>query len=243
MKYKHSVESVNTMPIASGNKFINNRFMNKTPRGYLEVFAALERIRSERGVPSQRQFAQQHLHVSEQTYWNWSKRGVPAQAVIECAERLRVSVDSLLGREKVEFYGDHPVLPGPDAVARYPLLGSVPAGNFRDAIEAAATDPATQWLESPKKLPDGGFFLRVSGPSMNPTLADGDVILVDPIATPIHRSVVVVRNGSGESTVKRLIRDGESWVLLPDNPQFQAKPLGNCEIVGVVVFAQKDLTA
>lgn len=216
--------------------------MGKGMKGYLEVFAALERIRSERNVPSQRQFAQQHLHVSEQTYWNWSKRGVPAQAVLGCAEKLRVSVDSLLGRRAVDFYGDYPARPGPDAVARYPLLGSVPAGDFREAVEAASTDPATQWLESAKKLPDGGFFLRVSGPSMSPTLSDGDVILVDPTAKPLHRSVVVVRNGSGEATVKRLIRDGESWMLVPDNPQFQAKPLGTCEVVGVVIYAQKDLT-
>ncbi|MBU2783709.1 S24 family peptidase [Acidithiobacillus caldus] len=216
--------------------------MGKESSNYVEAFARLESIRHEKGISSQRQFAQQYLNVSEQTYWNWSKRGVPAQAIIDCANRLKVSVDSLLGREAVEYYGDHPLQPGPTVLDRYPLLGTVPAGDFREAIERATMDPTTQWLPSPKRLPDGGFYLRVSGSSMNPTLADGDVILVDPSATPIHRSIVVVRNGSSEATVKRLIKDGETWALVPDNPQFQAKPLGDCEIVGVVVFAQRDLS-
>ncbi len=216
--------------------------MSKESGNYKEVFAKLEAIRSERGVASQRQFAQQYLNISEQTYWNWSKRGVPAQAIIDCATKLDVSIDFLLGRSTVEYYGDFPLQHGPEVLDRYPLLGSVPAGDFREAIERATIDPTTQWIPSPKKLPDGGFYLRVSGSSMSPTLADGDVILVDPAAIPGHRSIVVVRNGSSEATVKRLMKDGETWVLVPDNPQFQAKPLGDCEIVGVVVFAQRDLS-
>ncbi len=137
--------------------------------------------------------------------------------------------------------GDALALPGPDIVAAYPLLGSVPGGDFREAVELAREDPSVRWIPSPKKLPGPGFFLRVSGSSMSPTLMDGDIILVDPDAQAHHKSVVVVRNGSGEATVKRLIMDGESLMLVPDNPQFPAKPIDDCGLVGVVVCAYKEL--
>jgi len=134
---------------------------------------------------------------------------------------------------------DNNVQPGPDIVAYYPLLGQVPAGDFKEAMETARLDPDVPWLPYIKKL-ERAFFLRVTGASMYPTLVEGDKVLVDMDALPIHRSIVVVRNGSNESTIKRLMIDGSEKMLVPDNVQYPAKPLKDCEIVGVVIGALKE---
>jgi SOS-response transcriptional repressor LexA len=131
------------------------------------------------------------------------------------------------------------VQPGPDIVAYYPVLGRVPAGDFKEAVENALYDTGVRWIPYMKKL-ERAFFLRIAGASMSPTLVEGDLVLVDADALPIHRSIVVARNGSNEATVKRLMIDGSEKMLVPDNVQYPAKPLGDCEIVGVVIAALKE---
>ena len=103
--------------------------------------------------------------------------------------------------------------PGPDIKGWYPILGSVPCGSPQEIVERAKSDPNTQWAPSPKVVPDSCFYLRASGNSMSPTLNDGDIVLIDPEAQPMHRDIVVVRNGDNEATMKRLVRDGEDWLL------------------------------
>lgn len=143
-----------------------------------------------------------------------------------------------MGSSRTARDSDINVEPGPDIIAYYPVLGSVPAGDFREAIEAARSDPDTLWLPYYKKLARA-FFLRIVGSSMYPTLVEGELVLVDLDAIPIHRSIVVVRNGYNETTVKRLMIDGNEKMLVPDNTQYPAKPVGTSVVVGVVRAAIK----
>lgn len=131
--------------------------------------------------------------------------------------------------------------PGPDRFTLYPIIGTVPCGDFREAIESARNDPDTKWQPSTKRLPGGGFFLRAKGTSMEPTIQDGDLVLIHPGAVPEHKKIVAVRNGSAESTLKRLVEEGGVLMLVPDNRQFQAAPLGDKEILGVVVQIARDV--
>lgn len=133
------------------------------------------------------------------------------------------------------------VLSGPDIKAWYPILGSVPCGTPDQIIERARQDPDVQWAPSPKMVSGLAFYLRVTGDSMSPTLSDGDIVLIDPEAQPRHRDIVVVRNGVNEATMKRLLQDGDEWLLVPDNPQFPTKALGAHEIVGVAVHSYREL--
>lgn len=125
--------------------------------------------------------------------------------------------------------------PGPDQFQYYPVLGSIPCGDFRDAIEFARNDPQTEWQPSPKRLVGGGFFLRATGKSMLPTIQEGDLVLIHPGGVVDPRKIVAVRNGDGEASLKRLTNEGGTLMLVPDNPQFPAIPLGDKKIVGVAV--------
>lgn len=61
----------------------------------------------------------------------------------------------------------------------------------------------------------------VRGPSMSPTLSDGDVLLISLRARPRPGAVVLVRwvQRPGQLSVKRVVgRHGDGWWVLGDNP-------------------------
>ncbi|MDD3759788.1 MAG: S24 family peptidase [Acidithiobacillus sp.] len=129
------------------------------------------------------------------------------------------------------------VIAGPDIVVYYPILGRVPAGNPKLCIEAARHSGETEYIAVSKKYGEDSFFLRVYGDSMAPLFSDGALVLVDPGWKPAHNDIVVVRDGNEEGTVKRLKVDGGEWYLVPENPRYPIKPLGNQVIVGVVMMS------
>jgi nickel-type superoxide dismutase maturation protease len=79
----------------------------------------------------------------------------------------------------------------------------------------------------------------VRGPSMSPTLADGDLLLVAFGARPRAGDVVVVRWPSrpDQLSVKRAVRpDGAGWDVRGDNPygSTDSVALGPATVLGVV---------
>jgi len=67
----------------------------------------------------------------------------------------------------------------------------------------------------------GWGLVRVGGRSMEPTLTDGDLLLVRWGGSPVPGAVAVVRLPGGRPTaVKRLARrDGADWWVERDNPR------------------------
>jgi nickel-type superoxide dismutase maturation protease len=83
------------------------------------------------------------------------------------------------------------------------------------------------------------FCAVVRGPSMSPTLADGDVVLISLRARRRPGAVVLVRwtQRPDQLSVKRAIgRHGEGWWVLGDNPagSTDSRQLGTAEVIGVV---------
>ncbi|MFC4944030.1 S26 family signal peptidase [Pseudonocardia sp. GCM10023141] len=79
----------------------------------------------------------------------------------------------------------------------------------------------------------------VRGPSMSPTLGDGDVVLARFGRITRSGDVVLVRWSSrpGQLSVKRAVRpDGAGWWVLGDNPDgsTDSRTLGPADVVGVV---------
>ena len=88
----------------------------------------------------------------------------------------------------------------------------------------------------------------VRGPSMSPTLADGDVVLVTFGARPEVGDVVLARWAArpGQLSVKRAVRPsggadrpggaGAEWEVRGDNPfgSTDSRQLGPAEVLGVV---------
>ena len=80
----------------------------------------------------------------------------------------------------------------------------------------------------------------VRGPSMAPTLSDGDVVLVRPGRTPRPGEVVLVRWDArpGQLSVKRAAGpDGDGWHVLGDFPDAStdSRTLGPARVDAVVV--------
>jgi nickel-type superoxide dismutase maturation protease len=82
--------------------------------------------------------------------------------------------------------------------------------------------------------------IRVRGPSMAPTLRDGDVVLARNRPVPRAGDVVVVTwvARPGQLSVKRAAgRDGDGWHVEGDNPRAStdSRELGPARVHGVVV--------
>jgi phage repressor protein C with HTH and peptisase S24 domain len=80
----------------------------------------------------------------------------------------------------------------------------------------------------------------VRGPSMSPTLADGDVVLARFGVRPRPGDVVLVRWAARpeQLSVKRAVRrDGTGWHVEGDNPfgSTDSRTLGPAQVEGVVV--------
>lgn len=119
-----------------------------------------------------------------------------------------------------------------ERVAMVPVLGRVPAGPTAGAYaEADGHVPVSLDREDVESL----FALKVKGDSMEPTLMDGDTVVVRWQQTARHGDIVVARFEEEEATVKRFRQRPTGALLVPDNSRYQPFPLAEGKIVGKVL--------
>lgn len=94
-----------------------------------------------------------------------------------------------------------------------PVLGRVPAGVPNLAVQdVEEIFTATRWRRS--------FMLRVKGDSMiDAGIMEGDLVVVDPHQSSSPGDIIVARLYD-EATVKRLVMNGDSYALKPENPAY-----------------------
>lgn len=136
------------------------------------------------------------------------------------ADFFNVSTDYLLGR--LPIGSDNEVSQSKKILI--PLVGKVSAGVPIEAIE----NP-DDWLALDMelyKIPANGaadyFCLEVSGLSMEPTIFEGEIVLVKKQPTLENRQVGVFLCNGCEATIKRYSYDNGNIFLVPDNKQYQA---------------------
>ena len=123
-------------------------------------------------------------------------------------------------------------LAGSERIALVPILGSVPAGPSAGAyVDSQGTVPFAADRESVESL----FALKVKGDSMEPTLMDGDTVVVRWQPTARHGDIIVARFEEEEATVKRLKMRPSGALLVPDNTKYAPFPLGEGKIAGKVL--------
>ncbi len=141
------------------------------------------------------------------------------------------------------FFGvDDSVLGGatPPAIVRVPRLAvSVSAGPGRLVTSEATVASAGYAAEDLARLgirASDAAILDVRGDSMQPTLIDGDRILVDRgQRVPGKAQAIWVLRCGDELLVKRLTRVGADWRILSDNAPDRRIPLSDVEVLGRVV--------
>jgi len=132
---------------------------------------------------------------------------------------------------------------GPDAGERLALplyLCRVPAG-----FPSPASDYVEQEIDLGELVRNrlATFCARVEGDSMEATLRDGDLLVVDRSLEPRHGDVIVACV-EGDLTVKRLLTEGGRYFLSADNPAYPRLELdGDCDSViwGVVTYSVRRL--
>ncbi len=87
--------------------------------------------------------------------------------------------------------------------------GGLPVGEGLETI-----DLPVAWLN------ENSFCLRVHNDSMEPTLREGDIVLVNPNATVVSGDVVFARLPNGEKLIKRYRQSGGQVVLTSDNSEY-----------------------
>ncbi len=93
----------------------------------------------------------------------------------------------------------------------------------------------------PEKL----IAMYVQGPDMEPSLYEGDIVVVDITDTMPKDSSVFTVNYEGEIVIKRIVRDAGKWWLSSDNTdqrRFPRKEYFNdvCSIIGKIIYKQSE---
>ncbi|TXE41401.1 helix-turn-helix domain-containing protein [Serratia marcescens] len=163
----------------------------------------------------------------------------------ELAKALEVTIDWLLDGKDTAYRGDNFKYAGEYIPGRkYPVLSSVQAGCWAEAVEAYAVEEISEWIESGAHIQGEAFWLKVEGDSMTApvgqSVAEGNYVLFDTGKEPINGSLVVAKLvDSNEATFKKLIIDGGQKYLKGLNPAWPMIPInGNCKIIGVAVEAK-----
>jgi len=115
-----------------------------------------------------------------------------------------------------------------------PFLGAIPAG-FPDYTESSGVVASMQAPLPPgarRRQPES-FALRARGESMiDADINDGDTVIVEP-GTPKHGDIVAALI-DGETTLKRLIKQGSKVYLKSENPNYpNLIPVSSLVIQGI----------
>jgi len=126
-------------------------------------------------------------------------------------------------------------------IRRYPLISWVAAGNWQESHDNYAPGDADEWIETPANAGQHGYWLTVSGPSMEPRFSNGTQILVRPEGFDLISGKFYIARlvDTGETTFKKYIRDSGNEYLQPLNMAFPIMPItSNVQIIGRVIAAQ-----
>ncbi len=117
---------------------------------------------------------------------------------------------------------------------------------FSNKVRAGFPSPAEDHIDQKLDLnqflikhPAATFFVRVEGDSMkNAGISNGDILIVDRAITP-QSGQIIVAILNGEFTVKRVKKQGQHLLLIPENPEFPLMEVteeSDFQVWGVVTY-------
>lgn len=119
---------------------------------------------------------------------------------------------------------------------RIPVIGYIACGE-----PLLAEDNISEYIYMPAdRLPSGKlFYLRAKGASMEPSIPNGSLVLIrEQPEVESGAIAAVLVNGEFEATLKRIKRQGDMVMLMPDNPDhepFIITPDNPARIIGRAV--------
>lgn len=134
------------------------------------------------------------------------------EITLKLAEYFGVSTDYLLGKSD-NRNSDVPI-------SKIPILGTVKAG-----YDWLAEENIVDYITLKENIPNVGeyYALRITGDSMLPLLAEGDLVIVhDQADVESGQTAVVLINGE-EATVKKVVKTNEGIELHAMNPYYPVR--------------------
>ena len=174
----------------------------------LDVYKNIKRIRELKGI-SQDELARA-VGFKSRSSINKIEQGVndiTQSKLVAIANALSVSPGELMGREAEESR---------DYIKRIPVLGAIRAGIPIDAIEEIEDWEEIDTRQHPFR--SGTFFaLRVTGDSMEPTIHDGDIVIVRQQPRVENGEIGIVTINGETATVKEVKESSQGITLIGHN--------------------------
>lgn len=172
----------------------------------------LKLLREERGLFQKDIATLLNVSIPAVNQYESGKRDMSTETVVKLAEYFGVSTDYLLGKSD-NRNSDVPI-------SKIPVLGTVKAG-----YDWLAEENIVDYITLKENIPNVGeyYALRITGDSMLPLLAEGDLVIVhDQADVESGQTAVVLINGE-EATVKKVIKTKDGIELHAMNPYYPAK--------------------
>lgn len=100
------------------------------------------------------------------------------------------------------------------------------------------------WFESNNYRPEKLFAVRVAGASMEPSLWDGDLVVINTADADPHDGEAFAINYEGEMVIKRMRRDAGEWWVTSDNADQRRFAPKRCTegvvVIGRVIYKQSE---
>ena len=162
----------------------------------------LKALRKEHCMSQQKLADLLGLGQSTIAMWEKGKNTPEYESLIKIANIFSVSIDYLAGQKASR--SSH----------RIPVLGYVRAGVPTEAVEEVLDYEDVTLSES-----DAGnyFALRIKGDSMAPRMMEGDTVIVKKQSDCSSGDICVALVGSGDATVKKVIKKDKGIILMPLN--------------------------
>ncbi|MFT8710269.1 MAG: XRE family transcriptional regulator, partial [Sporolactobacillus sp.] len=186
---------------------------------------------------SQTELANQ-LEIPEMTLSNWlNAKTYPRPDKLQLlADYFRIKRSDL-----TESNAENLIDYSPQTIA-IPVLGRIACG---DPILVCENYERYHY-ESPERLPSGKVvYLQAKGKSMEPTIPDGSLVLIrEQEDVESGEIAAVLLNGNTEATLKRIKKQDNLIILVPDNPQYNPIIVDNnnpAKIIGKAIRYTFDL--
>jgi len=214
------------------------------------------------------------LNTSPQTVNNWERRGPSREARLLCQSLLGINAvwietgtgEMLMDQSPPYAYtvkespSSYTALaaepretkerdPGGEFIAIRRVRIKASAGITGFAIEPLNGDGLpiffrADWLTAKRLRANKLLAVRVNGPSMQPGLFDGDLVVINTEDSVPKDGEVFVINYEGEAVIKRLKRDAGQWWLSSDNADKVRFPDKLCDenasLIGRVIYKQSE---
>ncbi|MDP5211146.1 LexA family transcriptional regulator [Microbulbifer sp. 2205BS26-8] len=224
---------------------------------YVEQMNVIDRMKKvlvDEGIPTRRIRRQlaEDCGVSYEAVRQWDTRDtqkIEMDRIIRFADKWGVDIRWLTTgkgereqfsnlRDEIGVNSDNLSI-GPDIYGAVPLISSVQAGHWEEAIDNYQPGDGETTVLCTVPHSKYTFAVRVEGSSMEPKFTHGEIIIVDPEEDPKNGDYIIARRLDNQKvTFKQFISDSGEFFLKALNPQWPEPIIpidAKWEICGVVI--------